>query len=313
MAYERIIGSYTGPEKGPLLICFAGMHGNEPAGVEALEIVFSLLELEPDSNPDFLFRGRMLGIKGNLPALKKKVRFIKKDLNRMWRPEFVQRMMATAVEQLQFEEREMRDILQIVHEEIASYQPELIVVLDLHTTTADGGIFSIATDDPESVRLAIEFHAPVIKGLLHGLQGTVMHYFNDHHFEPRTISVTFEAGQHDDPLSVNRSIAAIINCMRSAGNVKAEHVENRHDKLLIDYAKGLPKVAELILRHEIGEEDQFEMMPNYHNFQAVEEGEILARDRKGEIKAVADGLILMPLYQSQGDDGFFLIRSLEGW
>ncbi len=39
----RYIGSFEGKEKGPLLIGIAGMHGNEPAGVDALERIFELL------------------------------------------------------------------------------------------------------------------------------------------------------------------------------------------------------------------------------------------------------------------------------
>ncbi|MFT6360775.1 MAG: succinylglutamate desuccinylase, partial [Saprospiraceae bacterium] len=39
-------------------------------------------------------------------------------------------------------------------------------------------------------------------------------------------------------------------------------------------------------------------------------GEILATDKNGNVVAKQDSLILMPLYQKQGDDGFFLIKSL---
>ncbi|HHJ50479.1 MAG TPA: succinylglutamate desuccinylase, partial [Phaeodactylibacter sp.] len=87
MQLERVIGRYTGKEKGPLLICFGGMHGNEPAGVRALEIMFKMLEVEPLSNPDFSFKGRLLGLRGNLRALQAKKRYIVKDLNRQWTPE----------------------------------------------------------------------------------------------------------------------------------------------------------------------------------------------------------------------------------
>ena len=38
--------------------------------------------------------------------------------------------------------------------------------------------------------------------------------------------------------------------------------------------------------------------------------DISVSDRNGKIYASHDALILMPLYQEQGEDGFFLIRSL---
>ncbi len=183
--------------------------------------------------------------------------------------------------------------------------------MDLHTTTAFGGIFSIATDDPESQRIAVELHAPVIRGLINGIQGTTLHYFNNDNFDVPTVCVTFESGQHDEGLSVKRAIAAITNCMRSVGCVRAEDVENRHDKILIEYSKGLPKIADLLYCHSILPGDEFVMAPGYENFQKVSLGEILAHDRKGEIRSKNDGRILMPLYQKQGEDGFFLIKTIE--
>ncbi len=297
-----------------MLISFGGMHGNEKAGVEALDIIFKLLELEPHSNPEFEFQGHFIGIHGNLRALEDDRRYIKKDLNRLWTDDNVERIMTTDNAQLDAEEQEVKEILTLIRKEVDRYQPEKIVMLDLHTTTAHGGIFSIATDDPESVRIAVELHAPVIKGMLEGIKGTTLHYFRPENFDGRqVIGIAFESGQHEDPLSINRAIAAVINCMRTIGCVKAEHVENKHDQLLIDFSKNLPKVSELIMCHTIQDTDWFEMLPDFKNFQEIKKGQLLANDKKGPIYAQSDGLILMPLYQPQGDDGFFLIRALEGW
>ncbi|RMG80858.1 MAG: succinylglutamate desuccinylase [Bacteroidetes bacterium] len=310
---ERVIGRYTGADKGPLLIVFGGMHGNEPAGVEALEIMFRMLEVEPRVNPSFRFKGRLLGVRGNLQALKKKKRFIRRDLNRLWVPEIVEKVRKADPETLCFEEREMREILDLVSREIETYAPEKVVVLDIHTTTAFGGIFSIATDDPESLRIAVELHAPVITNMLegHGLKGTSLHFFNTQNFGVNMVPVVFEAGQHSEQLSVNRSIAAITNCLRTIGCVRAEDVENRHDSILIEYSKGLPKVAKLVMIHQIKNGDKFKMRPNYKNFQPVRKGEVLAYDKNGEIRAQTDGMVLMPLYQKQGDDGFFLVQPVD--
>jgi succinylglutamate desuccinylase len=308
---KRIIGRFTGEEKGPLIICFGGMHGNEPAGVKALDLMFKMLEVEPITNPDFYFRGRLLGLRGNVQALDLGVRYLEKDLNRMWRPEVVEPIMAADRDQLQYEDLELRENLEIIHKELKEYEPDEVLVLDIHTTTAFGGIFSIATDDPDSIKIAIEIHAPVITGMLEGIHGTGLHYFNKAFFDYNMVPVVFEAGQHYEPLSVNRAIAAVTNCMRTLGCVRAEDVENQHDQLLLEYADGLPKVAELITVHRITPEDQFKMLPGFNNFQEVRKGQQLALDKEGVIIAPEDGLILMPLYQSQGDDGFFLIRQIE--
>ncbi len=314
---EHIIGEYEGEEKGPLIICLAGMHGNEPAGVLALKIIFQLLEKEPVSNPSFHYKGKITGLLGNTQAYRIDKRHFIKDLNRLWTVDNIQRLKQLDAEDLHSEDREMKELLDILEDQIVSYQPERIIMLDLHTTSAGGGIFTIATDDEESIRIAVELHAPVITGMLQGIKGTTLHYFNKKNLADlapeaaclqHATGVAFEAGQHEDPLSVNRCIASIINCMRSVGSVMAEDVENRHDSLLQEYSKDLPKIAELIKVHSIGPLDGFEMLPGYKNFQPVQRGEHLANDRHGPIFAPEDGLILMPLYQSQGSDGFFLIK-----
>ncbi len=296
------------------------MHGNEPAGVEALKIIFQLLAKEPRSNENFYYKGKIIGLLGNVEAFHKKKRNTVKDLNRQWTPENIDRIIQRSDNGLHSEDREMSELLQIIIEEIKSYEPESVILLDLHTTSAQGGIFSIATDDPESIRIAIELHAPVITGMLHGISGTTLHFFTNKNFKKLSLGngklrkitgVAFEAGQHDDHLSVNRCIAAIINCMRSVGSVSANDVENRHDRLLQEYSKDLPKIAKLIKVHSIGPLDEFKMLPGFKNFQLVKKGEHLANDKHGIIKSPSEGLILMPLYQPQGSDGFFLIKELR--
>ncbi len=308
---ERIIGRYDGPQKGTLLISLGSIHGNEPAGTKALELMFKMLEVEPITNPSFSFKGRLLGIRGNLRAIQAGKRYLQKDLNRQWTVENVNRVMEADLATLEAEDLEIREILTLIRKEIAAYQPEKLVLLDLHTTTAFGGIFTVITDDPESLKIGLELHAPVIKGLLEGIKGTSLHYFTEENIGIPTVAVCFESGQHQEQLSINRAIAAITNCMRTIGCVRAEDVENQHDKLLIEFSKGLPKVSQLLMTHAIQEEDEFVMRPGYKNFHFVKKGELVADDQRGPIPIIKDGLLIMPLYQKQGDDGFFLIESID--
>jgi len=50
------------------------------------------------------------------------------------------------------------------------------------------------------------------------------------------------------------------------------------------------------------------MKPGYRHFQRVVKGETLGTDHGGEVRAREAGVVLLPLYQVQGDDGFFLGR-----
>jgi succinylglutamate desuccinylase len=307
----RIIGKYTGLQKGPLVILVGGMHGNEPAGVQAIEQTFEMLNEEPLYNPDFYFKGCLLGIRGNTRAISQHQRFIEKDFNRIWTKAHVDHIKASNILDLENEDLELREMITLLESEIARYQPSEIILLDLHTTTAYGGIFAVPSESEDSLKVAVALQVPVIKGLLNGIGGSLLHYFRKENIGVNTLCVAFESGQHDEPLSVHRAIAAIINCLRSVGCVQPEHVENRHDDLLKAYAKDLPKVAELITVHKVREEDHFQMIPGYQNFQKVKKGERLAVDKNGVIWAPEEALVLMPLYQPQGEDGFFLIREVK--
>ncbi|HHH52503.1 MAG TPA: succinylglutamate desuccinylase, partial [Bacteroidetes bacterium] len=74
MHSTRIIGEYTGNERGPLVILFGNMHGNEPAGTKAIDLMIKMIEVEPVTNPKFKFKGKILGLIGNLEATKKGIR-----------------------------------------------------------------------------------------------------------------------------------------------------------------------------------------------------------------------------------------------
>ena len=311
MPLKRILSKYKGTNSGPLLIVFGGMHGNEPAGVEAIKMMAKMLIVEPITNLDFEYKGTFLGLIGNLQAFQENKRFINQDLNRSWTKENLEIVESTSECDLKDELLEMKQILKAVRKTIDEVKPEKVIVLDLHTTSSFGGIFTITTDDPESLKIGVELHAPVIKGMLNGIKGTSLHYFNKNNFDIDMIPVTFESGQHNEKLSVNRAIAAITNCMRTIGSVSPKHVENQHDVLLIEHSKDLPKVSELISAHNINDGDNFKMLPNYKNFQKIQSGEVIAKDIEGPIEASEDALLLMPLYQKQGEDGFFLIKKLE--
>lgn len=312
----RIIGHYQGPEPGPMVIAIAGLHGNEPAGIQALERLFELLAEEPFINPGFSFKGELLAIRGNLPALATGQRYLDHDMNRIWQEDRIHRLrkqLETPFQEstISSEEKELLAVLDVIEIAIAETNPSHLVMLDLHTTTADGGIFTITGDDLPSMRLGAELYAPVIKGMLSGLTGTTLHYFREPRFgeNRRLTALTFEAGQHDDPASVDRALAAAINLLRGVGCVQEADVRTLHDELLKQNAAELPRLTELAYVHRITDADQFKMEPGYCNFQEVAKGELLGSDRNGKIYAPAAGYILMPLYQAQGEEGFFIVQN----
>ncbi len=310
---SRVIGSYEGEKHGALLIVMTTLHGNEPAGSQAMRTTLRLLQEEEVKNPDFIFTGKIVGVVGNLAAQSKNKRYIDTDMNRLWRDERIDYIeKETDERKLLVEEREVRELLQTIRAEIKSYQPTAIYFLDLHTTTAEGGIFTIVPDGSQaSLEIGLTLFAPVISGFSELLKGTFTNFFNTTFEGLSSTSLTFESGQHSAESSVTNAVSAIINTLRAVGCVNAADVEDKHDKLLRIHAASLPRQARLLYRHPVEPADRFVMRPGYQNFQRVAAKEIIAEDRKGVIRAQKDALILMPLYQAQGNDGFFLIEEVE--
>jgi succinylglutamate desuccinylase len=313
---SRIIGQYTGKTHGALVLIFGAIHGNETAGPAAIQEVFRMLEHEPLVNPGFEFRGKIMGIMGNLQAYNAGQRFLQHDLNRIWTKENVERIRQSQIDQLEAEDREIAEIDALMQAEIQAYQPEALVLLDLHTTSAGGGIFCIPTDQQSSLRLAKTLHVPVILGLLEEIEGAFLQFAIGNQLVARahplpTVGVAFESGQHEDPSSISRAISAVISCLRASGCIHSEDVDNRHERMLLRYSQTLPKVTRIKHVHHIKPGDQFKMRPGYHNFQAIHTHEHLADDITGPVYAPLNGLILMPLYQAKGSDGFFIVETLD--
>ncbi|MEZ4773474.1 MAG: succinylglutamate desuccinylase/aspartoacylase family protein [Bacteroidia bacterium] len=300
---QRMIGFYTSGQKGPLLFFIGGIHGNEPAGVIALQRVFNKL-----SGLSLPFAGKFVGVCGNMPALSNGIRYIDRDLNRLWSQVEINRIKATPESELNSEEKQLLELLDIIESTFdGSCSPEILI--DLHTTSASNGLFSIVTEDADNARLASSLYAPVILRLTDSLAATTNIFAKNRGYK----SLAFEAGQHADPTSIDNHEAAIWLLLEATGCLHKDDVPefDRWQSQLIHASKGLPRYVEVIYRHEISMADGYEMYPGFANYSKVKAGDVVAKDLKGPVTAPADGMMLMPLYQPQGEEGFFLIQELE--
>lgn len=310
---NRVIGKVGGTKPGPLVVATAALHGNEPAGVHALEEAFNMLKNAVDLD----FQGRFIGLIGNLHAYTTQSRFIERDFNRIWTKKHIECVLACSENDLRGEDLELLHLYQAIHHEIETYQPEKILFLDLHTTSAGGGIFCIPTDEGPSLEFAKALHAPVILNLFDRVEGTLLRFaaeghFSDHISTENIYGAAYEAGQHDEALSVSRSLSAIFNALHFAGCIADHSLKSPQESILQKSFSELPRVTRLIHAHHIKPGDTFKMRPGYVNFQRVGAGEHLADDIHGPVLSPANSLILMPLYQPQGSDGFFLVQQEEG-
>lgn len=299
----HLIASIWGSRPGPTLIILGGIHGNEPAGVLAAQRV--RLRMQKRS---VALRGEVVLLRGNTRALEQRVRYIDVDLNRQWTTENVR---TAALEKQDLPEVselcEQTELLTIVREVVSRARGE-IYFLDLHTTSAHGQPFATIGDTLRNRRFALTFPLTIVLGLEEQIDGTMLEYMNN----LGAITMGVEAGQHEAITSVDHHEAVIWNAAASTGNLLRKDLpELDQSRSLLNRASGGRRVVEVRHRHAIVPEDHFKMEPGFRNFQAVRHGEILAGDRRGEIKACETGLILLPLYQPLGNDGFFLGREVE--
>lgn len=301
---SRLIGSFDQAKAGTFLVFLGGIHGNEPAGVRALERVFQRLEeIKPD------FKGILWGLCGNCRALGDGKRYIDRDLNRLWGTEDIAKIRKKEAAVLQSEEQELLDLLTYFEKAVESPKEELVFV-DLHTTSGNGGFFSIITRNSKNRKLAEHLLAPIIFNLVDELKVTTANYFD----RKGICSLTFEAGQHDHPASIDLHEAAIWILLEACGNIKKEDIpefDSSYRQRLENAAETLPSYLDFQYRHNIASSDQFEMKPGYRNFSRISKGEALATDKNGTVYSPLDGIMLMPLYQKQGGDGFFITKELE--
>ncbi len=100
--------------------------------------------------------------------------------------------------------------------------------------------------------------------------------------------------------------------MSGAGTLPDHAVDLQpYRETLASATRSLPQVLEVRHRHVIKPDESFTMETGFASFDPVHEDQLLARDRHGELRAGEDGRILLPLYQGQGLDGFFLCRRVN--
>ncbi len=303
----REIGRYASGRPGPLLIVTAGIHGNEPAGVHALRRVLSrLAETAPE------IRGELVALSGNRAALARGARFVDLDLNRVWSDEGVARARAAA-EGEPSESAEQRELLLAI-DALLAIPRERVSLLDLHSTSAGSPPFTVMADTLRNRGVAFELGVPVLLGLEENVEGTLI----EHMGSRGHVAVVLEGGQNQDPRTVDNLESAVWITLVSSGLLERGQVGDydSHRARLRAAAEGLPHVIEVVHRHEIAPEDEagFRMIPGLRSFQSIEKGRLLAHHgERADRQVVAPfrGVLLMPRYQSQGLDGFYLGRRLE--
>ncbi|WP_422350130.1 succinylglutamate desuccinylase/aspartoacylase family protein [Flagellimonas sp.] len=297
---DRIIGQLKGDKDGPTVVFFAGIHGNEPAGVFALKHVIRELKLRQTP-----IRGQLYAIAGNLQALEQKARFVEKDLNRIWVAENLEQTLQNG-DGISKDEQEMIELYRLLQAILEQNQPPFYFI-DLHTTSSDTSPFMVLNDSLLNRKFASQYPLPTILGIEEYLVGALLSYINELGY----VSLGYESGQHDDVVSIRNCTHFIhytLGITELAAYSPAELAKLRME--ITESSRVSSKFYEIYYQYEIQNSGGFEMRPGFKNFQKIPRGTAIATDNGNKIMTQRKRQIFMPLYQKLGSEGFYYIKSI---
>jgi len=297
---QRLIGKIeTGT--GPTIIFTAGIHGNEPSGVYALRD--ALTDIAQNDN---IQKGNVYALAGNLSALKAGIRYNERDLNRIWTRDRVDRLEDGISETVVPDIREQYELHNEIKRIVAQGHGPFYFI-DLHTTSSHTIPFLTINDTMINRKFALKFPIPVILGIEEYLNGPLLSYINELGY----VACGFEAGQHDEHISYRNQVSYIHLVLAAAGIIPESDELQMHERAIAAQTSGRHDFYEICEYYGIKEGEQFEMRPGFSNFQRIPGNALLATSNGREIYSEKKGFIFMPLYQKQGEDGYFVIRRVR--
>lgn len=298
---DHLIEAIQGEKRYPTVIAFGGIHGNEQSGVRALESIMQQIK-------DFQipFKGSFYTIKGNLKAIKDNKRFVDVDLNRIWNRSRINKLneLTSEISEIEEQKKLYKLIKQILNTNRGPFY-----FLDLHTTSSHTVPFITISDSLNNRRFTSKFKLPVILGIEEYLEGPLLTYLN----EFGHISLGFEAGQHEKDSSIIHCESFLWLALVYSGCIRKQNIQKyREYKSILGLYKS-STFYHIKHKYRIEEGEKFTMNKGYTNFQEIQKGETMAESDGKLIKAPQSGQIFMPLYQNQGEDGFFIVTKISSF
>ena len=296
---NRIIGEIHGKDEGPTVIAIGGIHGNEPAGVFACKDV-----IDEINEKNAQVNGHFYAISGHLWALENGKRFYKEDLNRLWTSSKIQNISnGNTVADSDVDFKEFRELYFLIRSIIEKESGPFYFV-DLHSTSSETEPFITMNDSLLNRQFTKQYPVAKILGIEEYLTGPLLSYINELGY----VAFGFEAGQHDSVKSIENNVAFLYLTLVFAGVLgNNDCAFNYHNSFLKNKYQDF---FEIFYHYSIQKNEDFNMKDGFINFQKVSKKQELAKSGKRKIAAEKSGHIFMPLYQKQGTDGFFLIRSI---
>jgi succinylglutamate desuccinylase len=265
---------------------FSGVHGDEVSGIHALEKLFFDLFTEKR----LLTRGSLTLARGNEQAIAAERRYVKHNLNRMYKEEY-----GPEIDRESYEYRRAQELKSILRH--CDY------FLDFHSAPIAQEPFLVAE------RMAVEFYSRLgIARIMTGwsrfsagaIGGDGENYANSHGAK----SATLESGSHFDKRSNDVAYKAAVSMLCSLDMLKEAETQT-------------PATAELYEMYAVVKKEHadFRYTAAVQNFEHIAKGEAFAFANGAPITVSEDSYLLIPMEPEKtriGEEVGYLGRKLAG-
>ena len=296
---ERVLGKYSRGRKGPALIITADVLGNEFSGIWAfLNVLDSLTRL------NLPIRGELTGLVGNVGSSRKGLLM---GLNENPRYYMADGPLWDFGENQGY--NEAVEFVELI-EEFEKAQHAMITgvyYMDFKTGPLLKQPYICVSRDLNCLRFAEHLPFKIIKGLEDFITDHMGFYLNAKGY----IGYTLKVGLSNSYSSREMQEAAIWLALVNCGCLDQQEVPyfSFYHNILNNSIEGKRATAfDVVYKYTIQEDEFFRMVSGYQNFQKITKGELLATSDGGPVISHWDGLIFMPVYHTQRQDGFFILK-----
>jgi succinylglutamate desuccinylase len=256
----------TSDEPRPRIVMFSGVHGDEVSGIHALEkLLFDFF-----AGRTLLTRGSVTLVRANREAMQAERRYVRHNLNRMFRENY-----PPEIDRTSYEFRRAQELKPLL--ENCDY------FLDLHSAPIADVPFLVAEQN------AVEFYSRLgIPRIMTGwsrfsqgaIGGDAENYANAH----GALSATLESGSHFDKASNDAAYGAVVRLLSLLEVVEGEAVREVPEAEVFEMYAVILKGA-----------DDFSYAGEVRNFQFFAKGEPFAYENGRALVVAEDTHLLIPM------------------
>lgn len=262
---------------GKELVLIAGIHGNETCGIRA----FGSIKLKPPT----ITSGRVTFVLGNLRAIDNGVRFVERNLNRMFRDD-----ADLAQSDLEsYEYARSRELMPLLEQADA--------VLDIHSSaTPNSTPFVIC--DRKSLDLAASLGFPIVS---YGWDQVEPGATDDYVSSLGKIGLCIECGYHEEDAAVARASDAITRFLAYMGVCEQESNSIINEE---------PRFVQVVSLHKTISD--FTPSRSFDDFEKISPSTLIGTDGKSEILAPDTGVVIfVRSRKNPGEEAFIFGKEIE--